>query len=106
MPKRLTWSNDPRERESAGAVGEQLGLPPSEPELWPERDRGFVRRERERGFSRRDIERAWGCRRQRKSRLPETEREERWLPKTEREGEGEGRLWFKFGAKFFPPPDM
>ena len=52
-------------RESTGDVGEQLGLPPSEPELWPERDRGFVRRERECGFGRREIERARGCRRHR-----------------------------------------
>ena len=50
-----------------GAVGTQLGLPPSKPKLWPERDRGFVRRERERGFGQREIEPARGCRRQRES---------------------------------------
>jgi hypothetical protein len=52
-------------------LGSVPDLGPSEPELWPERDRGFVPRERERGFGRREIEGVWGCRRQReKSEMP------------------------------------
>ena len=69
-------------------------------------ERSWVRpereREREREFYRRKIEGVWGCRRQRESRLPETERGLR-SPEREKKGDGEGRVRigrFKFGSFF------